>query len=307
MIISKNEKYFYCVVIMDWHGISEFVAVAETESFTKGGAKISISTAQVSRQVAALEQRLQVKLFYRTTRNVSLTQEGAVFYQHCRQVLDALEQAQRAVTSLQAKPQGHIHLTAPVNFGEKVILPIVSDFSMKYPDITVQAHLTNQQVDMLDGHYDLAIRIGKLKDSTLMAKRLASRKSYVCASPDYVAKYGTPHWIDELKNHNCLLGSLDYWRFYANKKMINLRVDGNLQFNSGVALVAAAIKGIGLVQLPEYYVKQYLDNQQLVSVLDHVRIPDEVVWAVYPHNRQLSPKIKYLIDYIVENISSENV
>ena len=219
-------------------------------------------------------------MFYRTTRNVSLTQEGAVFYQHCRQVLDALEQAQRAVTSLQAKPQGHIHLMAPVNFGEKVILPIVSDFSMKYPDITVQAHLTNQQVDMLDGHYDLAIRIGKLKDSTLMVKRLASRKSYVCASPDY-------------------------WRFYSNKKMTNLRVDGNLPFNSGVALVAAAIKGIGLVQLHEYYVKQYLDNQQLVSVLEHVLIPDEIVWAVYPHNRQLSPKIKYLIDYIVENISNE--
>lgn len=287
---------------MEWEGITEFVAVAETESFTKAAQRIAISTAQVSRQVSALEKRLQVKLFYRTTRKVSLTQEGASFYQQCRQILDALHQAQTELTSLQTKPQGHINLTAPVTFGEKVILPLINDFSLLYPEISIRADLSNQRVDMNDGYYDLAIRIGKLEDSTLMAKQLATRQSFVCASPDYLARHGTPHTMDELKRHNCLLGSADYWRFYHKEKIINLKVDGQLRFNSGQALVDAAIKGIGIVQLPEYYLSNYIETGELVPVLENVKIPNESVWAVYPHNRQLSPKIKYLIDYLSENV-----
>ncbi|MEW6994877.1 LysR substrate-binding domain-containing protein [Colwelliaceae bacterium MEBiC 14330] len=287
---------------MNWQGISEFVYVAEAESFTMAAKKLTISTAQVSRQITALEQRLKVKLLYRTTRKVSLTQEGSLFYQHCRAVLDGLEQAETAITNLQATPQGTIKLTASVTFGEQQILPLINNFVLKHPDIEVVAHLTNQKIDLVDEGYDLAIRLGSLKDSSLMAKKLAERTNFVCAAPSYLEKHSTPHTLSELSKHNCLLGTRDYWRFSEGEKSKNIRVSGSVRFNSGYGLVDAALKGLGIVQLPDYYVKDSIDQGKLITLLDHYREPDEGIWAVYPHNRQLSPKIRILVDYLVEQL-----
>lgn len=283
---------------MKWDGISEFVYVAEFESFTKAAKKLALSTAQVSRQVSALEQRLNIKLLYRTTRKVSLTEEGRVFYEHCRAVLDGLDAAEQAVSNLQSKPQGMIKLTAPVTYGEQQLLPLVNDFMLHYSDIEVTAFLSNQQIDLIEGGYDLAIRIGKLRDSTMMAKKLSCRTNFVCASPSYIEKYGLPHTLTELGQHNCLLGTLDYWHFKQASKERNIRVAGTVRYNSGYSLVDAAIKGLGIVQLPDYYVQKYLENGELVSMLDNYREPEEGIWAVYPHNRQLSPKIRLLVDYL---------
>jgi DNA-binding transcriptional LysR family regulator len=288
---------------MNWQGISEFVYVAEAESFTLAANKLAISTAQVSRQVTALEQRLNVKLLYRTTRKVSLTQEGSVFYQHCRAVLDGLEQAETAITSLQATPQGKIKLTASVTYGEQQILPLVNNFVSKHPDIEIIAQLSNQKVDLVDEGYDLAIRLGKLNDSTLMAKKLAKRTNFVCTAPSYLEKHGTPYTLSELNQHNCLLGTRDYWRFNEGKKDKNIRVSGSVRVNSGYGLVDAALKGLGIVQLPDYYVNEYIKQGRLITLLDHYREPDEGIWAVYPHNRQLSAKIRLLVDYLVEQLS----
>jgi len=288
---------------MQWQGISEFVYVAEAESFTLAAKKLLISTAQVSRQVTALESRLKVKLFYRTTRKVSLTEEGRLFYQHCRAVLDGLELAETTITNLQSSPQGKINLTASVTYGEQQVLPLINDFLLLYPDIQVSAHLSNQKIDLVDEGYDLAIRLGKLHDSTLMAKKLAQRTNYVCASPAYLNKHGTPHALSELNQHNCLLGTMDYWRFLENGKDKNIRVSGRVRFNSGYGLVDAALKGVGIVQLPDYYVKDHIDQGSLITLLDHYREPDEGIWAVYPHNRQLSTKIRLLVDYLAEHLS----
>jgi len=288
--------------MMQWEGISEFVYVAETESFTQASKKMLISTAQVSRQVSTLEKRLNIKLFYRTTRKVSLTEEGRIFYQHCRGVLDGLDEAERAITNLQIKPQGKIKLTAPVTFGEQKILPLVNDFMKKYCDVEVSAYLSNQQFDLVEEGYDLAIRLGKLSDSTMMAKKLGKRINYLCASPAYLNKYGVPHVLSELKQHSCLLGTLDYWHFTDSGKDKPLRVSGRLRYNSGVSLVDAALKGLGIVQLPDYYVQQYLKNGELVSLLDDYREPDGGIWAVYPQNRHLSPKIRLLVDYLADHI-----
>ena len=288
---------------MKWDGISEFVYVAEYESFTKAAEKIGVSTAQVSRQVSALEQRLNIKLLYRTTRKVSLTEEGRVFYQHCRGVLDGLDAAEQAVTNLQSKPQGMIKLTAPVTYGERQLMPLVNDFMVQYNDIEVTAFLSNQQIDLLEDGYDLAIRIGKLRDSTMMAKKLSSRTNFVCASPSYIEKYGIPHSLTELGQHNCLLGTLDYWHFKESGKEKNIRVTGSVRYNSGYSLVDAAIKGLGIVQLPDYYVQKHLESGELVSLLDNFREPEEAIWAVYPHNRHLSPKIRLLLDYLAAHLS----
>jgi DNA-binding transcriptional LysR family regulator len=287
---------------MQWDGISEFVYVAENESFTLASKKMAISTAQVSRQVSALEKRLNIKLFYRTTRNVSLTEEGRVFYQHCRSVLDGLDAAERAITNLQSKPQGKIKLTAPVAYGENQILPLVNNFIKQYSDVEVSAYLSNRQVDIVEDGYDLAIRLGKLGDSTMMAKKLGKRTNYVCASPEYLDKQGIPHSISELNKHSCLLGTLDYWHFRESGREKSLRVTGRLRYNNGYSLTDAALKGLGIVQLPDYYVEQYIQSGELLTLLDNYRAPDEGIWAVYPQNRHLSPKIRLLVDYFAEQL-----
>ena len=296
---------------MRWDGISEFVYVADYESFTRAAKELGISTAQVSRQISALEKRLNIKLLYRTTRKVSLTEEGRVFYQHCRGVLDGLDAAEQAVSNLQSKPQGRIKLTAPVTYGEQQLLPLVNDFMVQYRDIEVTAFLSNQKIDLIDGGYDLAIRIGKLSDSTMMAKKLSRRTNFVCAAPAYLEKYGIPHSLSDLSQHNCLLGTRDYWHFIEDGKIDseknadkekNLRVSGSVQYNSGHSLVDAALKGLGIVQLPDYYVQKYLASGELVSLLNNYREPEESIWAIYPHNRHLSPKIRLLVDYLAEHL-----
>jgi len=287
---------------MQWDGISEFVNVAEVESFTQAAKKLAISTAQVSRQINALEKRLNVKLLYRTTRKVSLTEEGRVFYQHCRGVLDGLDVAERAITNLQSKPQGKIKLTAPVTYGEQQILPLVNDFIKQHKEIEVSAYLSNQQLDLVDQGFDLAIRLGKLSDSSMMAKKLAARTNHVCASPAYLDKYGVPHSLSELDKHSCLLGTRDYWHFSDAGREKNLRVSGTLRYNSGYGLVDAALKGLGLVQLPDYYIKEHLESGKLISLLDNYKVADEGIWAVYPQNRHLSPKIRLLVGYLAERL-----
>lgn len=288
--------------MFSWEGISEFVAVAETESFTAAAAQLGISTAQVSRQVGALETRLAVKLFYRTTRKVSITDTGQIYYNHCRQVLDGLAEAERAISDLQQTPRGRLNLTAPVTYGENRIAPLVNDFIRRYPELVVTLTLSNQMLDLVSESYDLAIRLGELEDSTMMARRLASRAHYVCASPDYLASYGMPHTLSELDQHNCLQGTLGYWRFQEKGKSRHIRVKGNLRCNSGWSLVDAARKGLGIIQLPDYYVDADLQAERLVPVLDSYCAPDDGIWAIYPQNRHLSPKVRLLLDHLNEGL-----
>jgi len=287
-----------------WEGVTEFVAVAETESFTQAAKRLGISTAQVSRQVSALEARLATRLFHRTTRKVSVTEAGQIYFQHCRQVLDGLDEAERAITNLHSIPRGKLRITAPVIYGEKTIAPLVNDFVLRYPELEVQLNLTNRILDLVAEGYDLAVRMGSLESSSLMARRLASRTQYVCASPQYLASRGTPHSLSELGNHNCLQGSQDHWRFQENNKARSLRIKGNLSCGSGWALLDAALKGVGIVQLPDYYVQPHLESGQLVALLAQHQQPEEGIWAVYPQNRHLSPKVRLLLDHLREGLSS---
>tara|TARA_R100000935_G_scaffold10346_1_gene20646 strand:- start:4578 stop:5462 length:885 start_codon:yes stop_codon:yes gene_type:complete len=289
-----------------WEGVSEFVAVAETASFTAAATRLGISTAQVSRQIGALELRLAVKLFYRTTRKVTITDAGQIYYNHCRQVLDGLEEAERAISDLHQTPKGKLNLTAPVTYGENHIAPLVNDFVSRYPELEVNLTLTNKMLDLVAESYDLAIRLGALEDSTMMAKRLASRTHYVCAAPDYLAVHGVPHTLSELEKHNCLQGTLGFWRFQERGKTRHIRVKGNISCNSGWALVDAARKSIGIIQLPDYYVQADLETGRLVSVLDPYRAPDDGIWAIYPQNRHLSPKVRLLLDHLDQGLGTNS-
>ncbi|MGB1092030.1 MAG: LysR family transcriptional regulator [Oceanobacter sp.] len=292
-----------------WEGIREFVAVAEQGGFTRAAERLGISVAQVSRQVSALEDRLNTELLHRTTRKVTLTEAGQRFFQHCQPLLEGLTEAERAVSSYQQNPVGEIKLTAPITMGESQIAPLLLSFMQQYPKINVRLNLTNQTLDLLEGGYDLAIRIGKLPDSSLKARQLSSRSLHLCASPDYLAQHGHPHTLNELGRHNCLLGTLDYWRFversHGQEKERLLRVNGSLRINSGHALKDAALQGIGMVQLPEFYVADDLASGRLIEVLPAYRPSNESIWAVYPGTRHLSTKIRLLVDHLVQELNAD--
>lgn len=284
----------------NWEGINEFVAVAELQSFSAAAKRLGLSTAQVSRQVVKLENRLGSKLLNRTTRVVALTDTGETFYRHCQPILEELNAAERVITDLQAKPTGKLMMTAPVTYGERIIAPVINDIAKAHPELEIHLHLTNQLVDLIHDGYDLAIRLGTLEDSSYIARRLSSRAWHMAASPDYLAKFGTPHSISELAKHQCILGTSDSWKFSRQGKPELVRVKARMRCNSGVAVIDAALKGLGIAQLPDYYVNPYLDSGELVEVMPGYQIADEGIWAIYPSTRHLSPKVRLVIDALVE-------
>lgn len=285
-----------------WDGINEFVCVVETESFTAAAKRLEVSVAHISRQVNQLEDRLGAKLLYRTTRKLRLTEVGEVYYQHARKILDDMQAAERAVMEMEGKPTGKLRITAPVYYGEYFLAPLVNDFLLQYPQLDLELKLTNETVDLVKEGYDLAIRLGTLDSSSLMCRKLARRTQYLCASPTYLAVHGTPQTLADLANHRCLGGSLDHWRFLENGKLRNWRVGSAWSCNSGLALKDAALKGLGIVQLPDYYVQEALAQGSLVSLLESHRLPDDGVWVVYPQNRHLSPKVRLLVDFLVTQL-----
>ncbi|MCY1296240.1 HTH-type transcriptional regulator PgrR [compost metagenome] len=279
-----------------WEGLDEFVAVAEAGQFTAAAERLGLSSSQVSRQVARLEERLQTRLFYRSTRKVALTEAGQTFLQHCQRLLDAREEALRAVSDLAGEPKGLLRMTCAVAYGERFIVPLVNRFMARHPQLRVDIELSNRTLDLVHEGLDLAIRLGRLQDSRLVATRLAPRVMYLCAAPAYLERYGRPHSLSELARHNCLVGSSDQWAFQQEGREVALRVQGNWRCNSGQAVLDAALLGFGLCQLPDYYVLEHLRSGALVSLLEQHRPPNTAVWALYPQQRHLSPKVRQLVD-----------
>lgn len=279
-----------------WEGLDEFVAVAECGHFSAAAERLGLSSSQVSRQIARLEERLHTRLFYRTTRKVALTEAGQTFLQHCQRLQDAREEALNAVGDLGSEPKGLLRMTCAVAYGERFIVPLVTTFMTRHPRLSVEIELSNRTLDLVQDGFDIAIRLGRLPDSRMLATRLAPRRMYLCASPDYLQRYGRPHSLSELARHNCLIGSSDAWTFQLEGREASQRVNGNWRCNSGQAVLDATLAGLGLCQLPDYYVLEHLRSGALVSLLDNHQPPNTAVWALYPQQRHLSPKVRQLID-----------
>ncbi|MBA3987671.1 MAG: LysR family transcriptional regulator [Idiomarina sp.] len=287
-----------------WQGISEFVAVAEHASFTQAAKWLGMSVAQVSRNVNELEQRLQVRLFYRSTRQVRLSEEGRVYLQHCQHLVQGLDDANRALSNLQQSPQGRLRITAPVFYGETVIAPLLNEFLCQHPDLQLDMDLTNQRLDLIEGRFDLAIRLGHLDDSSMIARKLGQRSHHLVASPEYLARYGEPDSPDTLRQHRLLSGTMNHWRL-ANPKHtgeLNVRPHKFWRCNSGVALLDAVRRGMGIAQLPDYYVQQDIAQGHLRAIMEAYRPSDDGIWALYPQNRHLSPKVRSLLDFLLQRL-----
>ncbi|WP_445156897.1 LysR family transcriptional regulator [Halomonas sp. E14] len=285
-----------------WDGIEAFVEVVRLGTFAAAARRLQVSNSHISRQVAQLEQQLGLPLLYRTTRQIHLTDAGERYYLRCRELLDGFRDAETALQQLQERPQGVLHLSCATTFGERFIAPMVNDFLCLHPQLELRLHLTNRQVDVIDEGYDVVIRMGTLQDSSLVARRLSGRREFIVGSPAYFLGVSQPHSVAELSRHRCLIGTRDLWRFDIDGVHRDVRVQGPWQANSGPALLDAALKGLGLAQLPDYYVAPYLASGELISVLDAFQCCDTGVWAVMPRHRQHAAKVRQFVDYLVAQL-----
>ncbi|MDE1465539.1 LysR family transcriptional regulator [Spartinivicinus poritis] len=285
-----------------WDGIEAFVEVVKQGSFSAAAEQLNVSNSHVSRLISRLEARLGAQLLYRSTRKVTLTDVGRVYFEQCQHLLGGFLQAELSVSDMQTTPQGLLRMTVATTFGERFIIPLLNDFLADHPALSIDVNLSNQNLDIIQGGFDLAIRMGILKDSSLIAKRIAPRRLFICATPCYLKQFGTPHTLSELQQHNCLIGSTDYWLVQLEGKLKEYRVKGRWRCNSGPALFNAVSKGLGLAQLPDYYVKPAIERGELRVLLDQYQPPQTAVWAVYPYNRHLSPKVRLFVDYLSQHL-----
>lgn len=281
-----------------WNGLDEFLAVAETGSFTLAAKRLRLSPSQVSRAVAQLEERLQARLFFRTTRRVSLTETGQILLNHGQRLQEERDEAFQAVGDVQDSPKGLLRMTCSVAYGEHFVMPLINDFLQMHPHLHVDMELTNRTVDLVHERFDVAIRLGRLTDSTLVATQIAPRRLYLVAAPTYLEQRGHPHSLSELSEHRCLVGTNETWIFNEHGQEWVMRPRPYWRCNSGFAVLDAALRGFGLAQLPDYYVREPIRSGHLVTLLDECRTPNQGVWALYPQRRFLSTKIRQVIEHL---------
>ena len=285
-------------MIGGWDGIEEFVAVARAGSFTAGARAFEASVTHMSRAVARLEARLDTQLFNRTTRSLHLTETGRIFFEQCQRLVDEREEAIAAV-SAQSEPRGPIRLTCSYALGEKFVAPLVREFAQAFPALDVTIDLDNDVVDIVGRGYDLAVRTGHLEDSRLIATRVAQRELITVASRDYLSLHGRPESIAELERHDCLVGSSAQWHFRRGQVF---RPRGRWHCNSGTSVLDACLAGMGVCQLPAFYVGDHLAAGRLQRVLEAEKPEDEPIWAIYPTRRHLSPKVSQLVALLRERL-----
>lgn len=284
-----------------------FTHVVEAESFSEAARRLALSKSQVSKQVAALEARLGAQLLHRSTRKLALTEAGHGFYERCTQIVRAVEEAERAVIHAQSEPRGLLRLNAPMSFGQLALAPVLPAFLSQHPELRVELVLDDRRVDVIEGGFDLTIRVARrLADSSLIARRIASTRVVVCAAPDYLARRGVPGAPDALAAHDCLVYAYhERWRFRGPGGEQAVAVSGPLVANNGDALREAALAGLGLVQLPSFMVAADLASGALRAVLEPFEDASAAIWALYSPTRHLSGKVRAFVDFLAERFGEE--
>jgi len=291
-----------------WEGIDEFVAVAECSQFTAAAERLGVSSSHISRQVMRLEERLQTRLLYRSTRRVTLTEAGQTFLQHCQRLQDGREEALRAVGDLTSEPKGMLRMTCAVAYGERFIVPLVTRFMSLYPQLRVDIELSNRPLDLVHEGLDLAIRLGRLQDSRLVATRLAPRRMYLCASPSYLERYGRPHSLSELSRHNCLTHSYfgkSLWHFEQDGEQVSVPVQGNISANEASTLLRATLAGAGVAMLPTYQAGVHIHSGELVRLLPNAEPRRMNIYAVYASRKHMPAALRSMLDFLVLRFPQE--
>ncbi|SDZ92710.1 LysR family transcriptional regulator [Rubrimonas cliftonensis] len=282
-----------------------FVRVVDLGGFTDAARKMGVSKSAISKHVSALEARLGARLLNRTTRRVSPTDIGLAYYDRAVRVLMDAGEADAMAASMQGAPKGELRVSAPVSFGLAHLAPAVSDFLCAYPNVAARMTLDDRFVEIVAEGFDMAVRIGALPDSSLMARKLAETHLVLVASPDYVARRGAPTTPEELGEHDLLhyanLASGGAWRLRGpSGEERQVRAQGRLTINNGDALALAAAAGLGVAFSPAFIAAPFLRDGRLVEVLPHARPAPLGVWAVYPAGRFPQPKLRVFVDFLAE-------
>jgi DNA-binding transcriptional LysR family regulator len=287
-------------------GMAVFARVVDAGSFTAAATQLGMSKSAVSKAIAALEDRLGARLLNRTTRRLALTEVGRAFYQRCARIVAEAEEAELAVTHLQVAPRGTLRVNAPVSFGTLHLGLALADFLARYPELKVEIELTDRFVDLLEEGYDVAVRIASaLPDSSLIARRITVNEAVVCASPTYWRRHGRPRAPQDLTRHACITYAYNpyphEWAFLdPDGRPLTVRVDGPLHTNNGDAALHAALAGLAVVRLPRFICAPDLAAGRLEAVLDDALPPPNGIYAIYPHSRHLSAKVRAFVDFLLE-------
>ncbi|MGL6259919.1 LysR family transcriptional regulator [Vibrio sp. WXL210] len=279
-----------------------FVRVASTHNISQAGKELGLSAPVASMHLNKLEENMGARLIHRTTRRVSLTEEGEALLPYAEEIISSVDTAQAAVGKGKAYPKGTLRVTAPASFGRMHLIPALKGFLAQYDDLSVDIRLTDSMVDLVEGGFDVAIRNADLKDSTLIARKLATDKRIMCASPAYIAEHGIPRHPSELKQHMCINQTgLESWAFDTPEGVQHIKVKGKIRVDHGEAVRDAAADGMGIAMCATWIAYQHLSDGSLVQVLEDFSLVDNsAIWAVYPSSRLLAPKVRAFIDYLSE-------
>ena len=288
-------------------GLRIFIRVVEAGSFSEAGRQLGMAPSSISRQINELEDSLGSRLFQRTTRKLSLTEAGELYSEHATRIVTEIDEAKLALSQLDGTPTGILRLNVPGSLSRRYIVPAIIAFQEKFPGVEIVLLASDQVIDMIEHRIDLTIRLGSLKDSSLVARKIASGRRVTCASTEYLNKIGDLKTPDDLAKHNCLTfrsnpGS-NVWKFKDAKGITSeVSVSGNLYANDAESLVAAAVAGHGIILVPEWPVRCELKEGLLQELLtSYSSIPKEIpMYALYPRQRHLPPKVRAFIDFMVE-------
>jgi DNA-binding transcriptional LysR family regulator len=289
-------------------GLPVFVQVAEMQSFVAAGRTLGISASAVGKSIARLEERLGVRLFHRSTRSMRLTQEGLIFLDRCRRILNELKSAELELLGAIELPRGRLRVSLPLASG--LLLPLICDFMEQYSDVELDLNFTNRNVDLIEEGFDLAIRVGALDDSRLMARRCTAFRLILVASPEYIARRGRPNKASDLSNHDCLhfrfvrSGTVFKWPISAVPGAPDIRLPTRLTTNENMMLIQAAKRGLGIACVPDFTVREALASGTLCTFLEREVSQEIVWWAVWPASPHTSPKLSVFVDFLSQRLQN---
>lgn len=290
----------------DLQRMAIFARVVETKTFSAAARDLGLSKSLVSKQVTQLEKSVGARLLHRTTRNMSLTEVGTILYAHCARIMEELQEAKLAVGRLHSEPRGILRISAPVAFGTLHIAPALPKFLARYPELKVDMVIDDRFVDLAEEGYDVAVRIAREPAQNLVARKIASVKLTMCATPDYFARKGIPQAPSDLERHNCLtytyFNPRDPWRLRGPDGDISVPATGNLRLNDDQALSQAVLGGLGVALLPTFIIGKEIQSGKLQSVLSDYIPLERHIFAVYLPTRYLPAKVRAFIDYFLEHI-----
>jgi DNA-binding transcriptional LysR family regulator len=285
--------------------LQTFTAVVRTRNFTAAATSLGVTPSAISKQISSLEDRLGVRLLNRTTRSVSPTEVGQLFYQHCENILESISEAERLVTDFDVTPKGRLRITAMSSFGRRELARMLNDFSKIYPDINFELYISDRPVDIVQEGFDFALRLGTQEDSRLIAKPVAKQKIMVCASPEYLKQWGTPQKFEDIKNHRMLIiknaeyARANWMKDFEKTHSFSIKaVEKKFTVNDIDLGYEACLQGMGITALPSYIVERHIRTGELIHLFPDVEIPVRTINAVFPQNRYLATKSRAFLDFV---------